>query len=109
MAFLYISEFSQMPFTDNAVGHSWAMTPPIVDQTRIAINGSISATSSNFNVNTRFVRLAVDSSTACNVVFGAAGTTTLTAGASNCYLPKSWVEYFGVQGDGMLAVVGNGT
>jgi hypothetical protein len=98
---LYISEYSQMPITDNAVGKNWAMTPPLVEQT-VAIGGSSTA-SNAFNVNTRFVRLSVDSTTACSIAFGASPVAT----TSNARMAASTTEYFGVQGGARVAVIEN--
>jgi hypothetical protein len=105
MAFLYVTEFSEMPITDNAVGIGWAMTPPLVDQTPIVI-GASSLASAAFNAQTKFVRLAVDSTTPCSVAFGAAGVTP-TATTSNGRLAANSVGYYGVQGGRKVAVIAN--
>ena len=101
MATLYISEFSQMPFTDNAVGHSWPMQPGI-DQSPVAINGTLSTACSAFNVNTRFIRLVSD--TTCFFAFSASGATP-TATTNNAMLPANTIEFHGVQGGGKVAVI----
>jgi hypothetical protein len=104
MATLYVSEYSQLPISDNRVPGKWAMTPSIADQT-VAI-GASSVASSAFNVKTIFVRLAVDSATPCSVAFSASGATPV-ATTSNARLAANSVEYFGVQGGGKIAVIQN--
>jgi hypothetical protein len=101
MPTFYVSEFSEMPFTDVAVGHSWPMQPGI-DQSPIAISATLSTASSAFNVNTRFVRIATD--TTCFFAFSASGQTP-TATTNNALLPANTIEFHGVQGGGKVAVI----
>lgn len=101
MAVLYVSEFIELPITDNAVARSWAMTPPIVEQT-VAIGAG--SASNAFNPQTKFVRLHTDS--ICSIAFSVSGATP-TATTSNARMAANTTEYFGVQGGGKVAVITN--
>ena len=65
MAVLYVSEFRNLPFTDNDVGQFANAAEWAADQT-VAIGGT-STPSSAFNAATRFVLLSADS--VCSVAW----------------------------------------
>lgn len=72
MAVLYVSEFRNLPFTDNDVGQFANAAEWAADQT-VAIGGT-STPSSAFNAATRFVLLSADS--VCSVAWTLPGAST---------------------------------
>lgn len=88
MATLYITEFNNIPTSNNATGIQVAAQPPVASQT-LAISGS-SGASSAFGKNTNFVRIHTDA--ICSITFGTAPTATTSLGR----MPADSTEYFGV-------------
>lgn len=97
MASLYISEYANMP-QQSGVLFQCGEEPVLANQ-KIAIGAT--TTSSQFNANTRFVRLHCDA--ICSVKFGA--VATVTAAATDARLAANQTEFFGVnQKAGVTAV-----
>jgi hypothetical protein len=87
MAVLYISEFSRV-YAAGEQSASFAVQPPIAEQT-VAI-GAGSVASASFNAATTFVRLHTDA--ICSIEFGAAPTAT----ATKARMAAGTTEYFAV-------------
>jgi orotate phosphoribosyltransferase len=97
MAKLYVTEFESIFLSG---GQSVAVTPPIFDQTPLAI-GASSVASAAFNAKTGLVRIETDA--ICSLAWGA----TPVATANNMRMNANTVEYFAVQAGAKVAVITN--
>lgn len=100
MSTLYISEYTKIALTNQGAMTRTPMGPPLAEQT-VAI-GASSTASAAFQPTTKFVRVAVDSTSPCSIAFGSAPVAT----AANMRLAANAVQFFGVQG-GKVAVIEN--
>jgi len=99
MAKLYVTEFSSVGGTANFPIQG-AQTPPIVDQTPVAIGGG-SLQSAAFNLSTKMVRIHTDA--ICSISFGLNPTVT----TNNMRLAGNQTEYFAVVPGQKVAVISN--
>lgn len=104
MATLFISEFSDLPFTSNGVIQGAAAQNWIEDQ-HITIAAS-SAPSAAFNPATTYVLLSTDA--ACSIAWTAPGATVNPATANNLFLPANMQpKLFGVAGGMIVSAITN--
>ena len=88
MAFLYITEYPDLPGAYATYTPQVVRDPPIVDQVPLAI-GATATVSSAFNARTRIVRLHCD--VVCSILIGPAGSTFATA--NNARMAANQTEY----------------
>jgi hypothetical protein len=88
MAFLYITEYPDLPGAYATYTPQVVRDPPIVDQAPVAIAVG-AASSAAFNARTRIVRLHCD--VVCSILIGPAGSTTATA--ANARMAANQTEY----------------
>ena len=103
MAILYISEFKNLPFTDNGKMQCCDAAEWVVDQT-LPFTAS-SAASSGFNTATRYVLLSSDA--VCSISWTLAGASTNAATTSNLRIPASTPIQFGVQAGMKVSAITN--
>jgi len=88
MAFLYITEYPDLPGAYATYTPQVVRDPPIVDQAPVAIAVG-AASSSAFNARTRIVRLHCD--VVCSILIGPQGSTVATA--ANARMAANQTEY----------------
>ena len=98
MAFVYISEYADLPVS-NGRGLNIAQEPPITEQT--VANGGATTQSSAFNGSTHVIRVHTD--TVCSISIGANPTAT----TSTKRLAANQTEYFYVTPGHKLAAILN--
>src|SRR5262245_27951532 len=101
MAFLYVTEVSQLVYAPNSALVQAPFMPPVAEQ-RLSITTS-SVASVTFSATTRFVMVHTDA--VCCLAWGGVTTSTVSAVTTSQRLAANETRFYGVNSGSSLAVI----